>query len=111
MGRRFQWGPRRGLQRQAISASLPAGAATLSSATWKARRKTCSLRATISLLTKMCAASFLRYLTLLWGQKGFACGRARLRQVMGVAESKWIAEPGLRNGHDLSKREMPTSEV
>src|ERR1700687_6471007 len=105
MGRKFQWAARRGLQRQEIPAFLPAGAATLSSATWKARRTTCSLRATISLLTKMCAASFLKYLTLLWGQKGVACGRARLRQVM-AAGSKWSAEPGPRKGSHLSKRKV-----
>src|SRR6266481_4633335 len=68
MGRRFQQGARRGLQRQVIPASLPAGAVTLSSATWKARRTTCSSRATISSPTKMCAASFLKYLTRLWAR-------------------------------------------
>jgi hypothetical protein len=89
---------------------LPAGAATLSSATWKARRTSYSSRATISLLTKMCAASFSKCLTLLWGQKRFACGRARLRQVM-AAGPKWSAEPGLRKRSYWSKKEMPTSEV
>src|SRR5437870_12605332 len=109
MGCRFQWGAKRGLQRQAIPDSLPAGAATLSSATWKARRTTCSSRATISSLTKMCAALFLKYLTLLWGQERFACGRARLRQVMAAAGSKWSAEPGLRKQSYLSKQEIAPS--
>src|ERR1700745_4126356 len=69
MGRRFQLGARRRLHRQAIPACLPAGAATLFSATWKVRRTTCSSQATISSLTKMCAASFSKYPTLRWGQK------------------------------------------
>jgi len=67
-------GRARGLQKPAIPASLPAGAATLSSATWKARRTTSSSQATISSLTKMCAASFLKYLTLLWGKRGSPMG-------------------------------------
>jgi Domain of unknown function (DUF4331) len=83
----------------------------LFSATWKARRIACSSRATISSLTKMCAASFLKYLTLLWGQKSCACGRAPLRHVMAAAGSKWNAGPGLRKLSSLSKKEMPTSEV
>src|SRR6202022_1412660 len=111
MGRRFQSGARRGLQREEIPASLPAGGATLSSATWKARRTTSSSRATISSLTKMYAASFWKCLILLWGQKRFACGRARLRQVMAVAGFKWSAERGLLRLSCLSKKEMPTSEV
>src|SRR5437016_11078656 len=111
MGRRFQQGARRGLQRQVISDSLPAGGAILSSATWKARRTTSSSRATISSLTKMYAASFWKYLILLWGQKRFACGRARLRQVMAVAGFKWSVERGLPRLSCLSKKEMPTSEV
>src|SRR6266853_5754241 len=111
MGRQFQWGARRGLQRQAISASLPAGAATLSSATWKARRTTSSSRATISSLTKMYAASFLKYLILLWGRKRFACGRERLRQVTPAVGSKWSVERDLLRQSCLSKKEMPTSEV
>src|SRR5258708_23814285 len=111
MGHRCQWGARRGLLRQVIPASLPDDAAALSSATWKARRTTCSSRATISSLTKMCAASFLKYLTLLWGQKRCACGRARLRQVMAAAGSKLSAERGLPRPSCLSKKEMPTSEV
>ena len=45
------------------------------------------------------------------GQKRFACGRARLRQVMAVAGSKWSAERGLPRLSCLSKKEMPTSEV
>jgi hypothetical protein len=90
---------------------LPAGAVTPSSATWKARRTTCSSRATISLLTKMFAASFLKYLTLLWGQKRFACGRAHLCQMMAAVGSKWSAEPGLHKRSYWSKREMPTSGV
>src|SRR5437588_3589540 len=69
MGRRCQWGARRGLLRQVIPASLPAGAVTRSSATWKVRRTTCSSRATISSLTKMCAASFLKYLNSALGTK------------------------------------------
>jgi len=52
----------------------------------------------------------LKYLTLFWGQKKFACGRARLRQVMAAPGSKWSAEPGLRKRSYLSKKEMPTSE-
>src|ERR1700730_14162758 len=111
MGRQFQQGARLGLQRQVIPASLPAGAGTLSSSTWKARRTTCSSRATISSPTKMCAASFLKYRALLWGQERFACGRARLRQVMAAAGSKWSAEPGPRKRSYLSKRKMPTWEV
>src|SRR6266849_564489 len=111
MVRRFQSGARQGLHRHEILAFLPAGAATLSSATWKARRTTCSSQATISSLTKMCAASFLKYPTLLWGQKRFACGRARLRQVIAATGFKWSAEPGLRKRSYLSKKEMPTSEV
>src|SRR6202163_4957996 len=59
----------------------------------------------------MYAASFLKYLILLWGQKKFACGRARLRQVMPVAGFKWSAERGLLRLPCLSKKEMPTSEV
>src|SRR5713226_3374051 len=95
MGRRFQWGARRGLQRPAIPASLPAGEATLSSATWKARRTTSSSPATISLLTKMYAVSFLNYRILLWEQKRFACGRERLHVVTVVAWSKWSEERDL----------------
>src|SRR5258706_15158297 len=110
MERRFQSGEGRGLQRQAIPAFLPAGAATPSSATWKARRTTYCSRVTISLLTKMCAESFLKYLTLLWGQKRFGCGLARLRQEM-AAGSKWTAERGLRTRSYSSKKEMPTSEA
>src|ERR1700732_907198 len=111
MGHWFLWGVRRGLQRQAISASLPAGVATLSSATWKARRTTSSSRATISSLTKMYAASFLKYLILLLRRKRFACGRERLRLVTAVAGSKWSAERGLPRLSCLSKKEKPTSEV
>src|SRR5712692_821183 len=109
MGRLFQWGARRGLQRQEIPASLSAGGATLSSATWKARRTTFSSRAMISSLTKMYAASFLKYLILLWGQERFSCGRERLRQVT-AAGSKWSVERGLLRLSCLSKKEMPTSE-
>src|SRR3981189_2836361 len=79
-----------------MKVKLPADAATLSSATWKARRTTCGSRARISSLTKMCAASFLKYRTLLWERKRFACGRARLRQMMVVAGVKSNAEPGPR---------------
>src|SRR5258708_34251061 len=111
MGRRFQWGARRGLQKPAIPASLPAGAATLSSVTWKARRTTSSSQATISSLTKMYAASFLKYLILLWEQKRFACGRERLRLVTAVAGSKWSAERGLLRQAYFARKEMPTSEV
>src|SRR6266446_8497128 len=111
MGHQFPWGARRGLRKQAISASLPAGGATLSSATWKARRTTSSSRATISSLTKTYAASFLKYLILLWGQERCACGRERLHQVTAVAGSKWSAERGLPRLSCLSKKEMPTSAV
>jgi len=52
----------------------------------------------------------LEYLNSALGAKGFACGRARLRQVM-AAGSKWSAEPGLRKRSYLSKRKVPTSEV
>src|SRR5882724_10575707 len=111
MGRLFQWGAKQGLQWQAIHASLPGGAATLSSATWKARRTTCSSRATISSLTKMYAASFLKCLTLLWEEKRCAYGRERLRQVMAAAGSKQSAVRGLRKRSYLSNKEMRTSEV
>jgi hypothetical protein len=72
-----------------------AGGVTLSSETWKARRTTFILRATISSVTRMCAASFLKYLTLPSGPKSFAYGRARLCLVM-AAGSKSSAERGLR---------------
>src|SRR4029077_5442767 len=111
MGRRFRWGARRGLPRQAILASLPAGGATLSSATWKAQRTTSSSRATISLQTKMYAASFLNYLILLWEQKRFAFGRERLRRVTAAAGYKWSVERGLPRLSCWSKKEMPISEV
>src|SRR5690349_15538387 len=110
MERWFQWDARRGLHKQAIPVSLLAGAAILSSVTLRARGTTCSSRVTISSLTKMCAASFLKYLTLLWGQKMWACGRARLRQVMATG-SKRSAEPDLRKQSYLSKKEIHTSEV
>ena len=70
------------------TASLPAGAAIPFFATSKARRTTCSSPATISSLTKMCAASFWKYLTLLLEQQRFAYGRAHLLQVMAAAGSK-----------------------
>jgi hypothetical protein len=73
-------------------------------------RTTCSSRATISSLTKMCAASFSKCLTLLWGQKRFASGRARSRQAT-AAGSKWSGGPGLRKRSYLSKKETLTSRV
>jgi Domain of unknown function (DUF4331) len=72
---------------------------------------TCSSPATISSLTKTCAASFSKYPTLLWGRRIFACGRARLRQVMAALGSKQSAERVLRKRSCLSKSEMPTSRV
>jgi hypothetical protein len=45
------------------------------------------------------------------GQKRFACGRARLRQLITAAGYRWIAERGLPRLSCLSKKEMPTSEV
>jgi len=59
----------------------------------------------------MYAASFLKYLILLWGRKKFACGRERLRLVTAVDGSKWSAERGLLRLSYLLKKEMPTSEV
>src|SRR5712691_1950522 len=59
----------------------------------------------------MYAASFLKYLILLWGQTTFACGRERLSQVTAVAGLKWSAERGLLRLSCLLKKEMPTSEV
>src|SRR5207245_6222171 len=100
-----------GSERQAITASSPVGVATPSSATWKARRTTSSSRAAISSLTKMCAASLLKYPTLLWGQKSFACGHARLRHVTAAAGSKRSAERGLRKLSCSSKTERRTSRV
>src|SRR5260370_13200915 len=103
MGHWFRWGVRRELQRQAIFAFLPAGVATLSFATWRARRTTSSSRATISSLTKMYAASFLKYLILLWGRERFGCGRERLRLATAVAGSKWNPERDLPTLSCLSK--------
>src|SRR3989442_5330107 len=59
----------------------------------------------------MCAASLLKYPTLLWGQKSFACGHARLRHVTAAAGSKRSAERGLRKLSCSSKTERRTSRV
>src|SRR5467141_4767294 len=66
-GHPFRLGGRCGSQRQVSIASSRAGAAIHSSAMWKARRTTCGSRATISSMTKMCAASSSKCRTLLWG--------------------------------------------
>jgi len=99
------------LQRQVIPASLPAGAADPFSAMWKARRTTCSSRAKISSLTKMCCSIVLEVPSSALEAKEVGLWARTLAPGDGGG---WIqVERGarLRKRSYLSKKEMPTSEV
>jgi hypothetical protein len=56
-----------------------------------------------SSLTRMCAASLLKYLTLHWAGGKFACGPARWSQMTTVAGSRRSVERGLRKRSYLSR--------
>ncbi len=88
-----------------------AGAAIPSSSTRGALRTTCSSPATISLPTKTCAASRLKYPTPRWATQTWACGLARWTAWAGNGFRRTAARGRRKLSSLPGRRPLPTSRV